>query len=167
MRAVAIEQRVERESQPIRGVVARRVDAGIGGGEGGGGGVVERRCGGGGDGVVQGAVVGIRVIVGVGEVRRRHDGDAVVVQVDAVARDAGEGVLRRVGGVEVGEVVGLLVRGARAVGEMEVAARVELERGRAFVRVVGGGHGGALGVGGVGDAEADEARADAGGEVFN
>ena len=121
------------------------------------------------------AIHGARIVeaagVGrVGEVGRGHDGDAVVVAVDAVAGDAGERVLRGVGGDEVAEVVGGLEASAEVVvGEVEGScAGVGLVGGAVAVGVRRGGVGvRAWRVGGVLDAEADEAGADAGGEVFD
>lgn len=151
--ARAVQERIEGQSEPVGGVVAWMV---VVGGEAGG--VVEMWLVV--VAVVHGTIVG--VVVGIGEVRRRHDGDAIVVQIDAVARNARERILHRVVGEEIAEVVGLL-RGTSGVAEGEVSTGMG---GFAFGKELRG-RGGALSVGRVRDAQSDEAGADAGGEVFD
>lgn len=158
----AVQERIEGQSEPVGGVVAWVV---VIGGEAGGG--VELLVG-----IVVVVVVAVmniidgaivRVVVSIRKVRRGHDGDAIVVQIDRIPRNARERVLRGIVGEEVAEVVGLL-RGTSGVAEGEVSTA--MVRGLAFGRELQG-RGGALGVGRVLDAQADEAGADAGGEVFD
>lgn len=166
LRAGAVEEGIEGESQPIGGVVSCVVVVVVVGGQAGG--VVEVL-------VVVVVVVTVvvihktivRMVIRIGEVRRRHNRDTIVIQIDRIPRNARERVLRRVVREQVAEVIWLLLlRGSRIparVAEVDVSTAV---RGFAVVRRFLG-RVGALGVGGVLHAESDESGADAGGEVFD